>query len=51
MFILRDTSETYSQYNELYRISHVAVGAARDFSVIGNAPVTGVSTAGIGTVV
>ena len=41
------TSETYSQYNELYRISHVAVGAARSFSVIGNAPVTGVSTAGI----
>ena len=45
------TSETYSQYNDLYRISHVAVGAARSFSVIGNAPVTGVSTAGIGTVV
>lgn len=45
------TSDKYNQYNDLYRIGHVAVGAARSFSVIGNTPVTGVSTAGIGTVV
>ena len=46
------TSETYDQYNDnLYRIENVAVGAAKSFSVIGNTPVTGVTTAGIGTVV
>ena len=46
------TSETYDQYNEsLYRIENVVVGAARSFSVIGNTPITGVTTAGIGTVV
>ena len=45
------TSETYGQYNNLYRISDVHVGAARSFSVVGNSPVTGVTTAGIGSVV
>ena len=45
------TSETYGQYNSLYRISDVHVGAARSFSVVGNSPVTGVTTAGIGSVV
>jgi len=46
------TSETYDQYNDsLYRIENIAVGAAKSFSVIGNTPVTGVTTAGIGTVV
>ena len=46
------TSETYDQYNDnLYRIENVAVGAAKSFSVIGNTPITGVTTAGIGTVV
>ena len=29
------TSDKYNQYNDLYRIGHVAVGAARSFSVIG----------------
>ena len=45
------TSESYKQYNDLYRISEVNVGAARSFSVIGNSAITGVSTAGIGSVV
>jgi len=44
------SSESYKQYNDLYRIQSVAVGAAKSFSVIGNTPVTGVTTAGIGTV-
>ena len=44
------SSETYSQYNDLYRISDVHVGAARSFTVIGNSAVTGVTTAGIGSV-
>jgi len=45
------TSETYKQYDDLYRIENIAVGAAKSFSVIGNKPITGVTTAGIGTVV
>ena len=45
------TSESYKQYNDLYRISEVHVGAARSFAVISNTPITGVSTAGIGSVV
>ena len=45
------TSESYNQYNDLYRISEVHVGAARSFAVISNTPITGVSTAGIGSVV
>ena len=45
------TSDSYSQYNDIYRIGHVAVGAARSFSIIGNTPITGVTTAGIGTVI
>ena len=45
------TSETYGQYNNLYRIADVTVGAGRSFEVIGNTPVTGVTTAGIGSVV
>ncbi len=50
-------SETYSQYNNLYRVSDVWVGAAKSFSVIGNSPVIGVTTGivsnsftGIGTI-
>jgi len=45
------TSESYQQYNDLYRISEIHVGAARSFAVISNTPITGVSTAGIGSVV
>ena len=45
------TSETYKQYNDLYRISDVHVGAARSFAVVGNSVITGVTTAGIGSVV
>ena len=45
------SSETYGQYNNLYRILDVHVGAARSFTVVGNTPVTGVTTAGIGSVV
>jgi hypothetical protein len=45
------TSDSYSQYNDIYRIQSIAVGAAKSFSVIGNKPITGVTTAGIGTVV
>ena len=46
------TSETYDQYNDLYRIENIAVGAAKSFSVTGNPlkPVIGVSTLGIGAV-
>ena len=44
-------SDSYSQYNDIYRIQSIAVGAAKSFSVIGNKPITGVTTAGIGTVV
>ena len=45
------TSETYGQYNGLYRILDVHVGAARSFTAVGNSPITGVTTAGIGSVV
>jgi len=45
------TSESYQQYNDLYRISEIHVGAARSFAVISNTPIIGVSTAGIGSVV
>ena len=44
------TSETYGQYNSLYRISDVYVGAGRSFGVVGNSAITGVTTAGIGSV-
>ncbi len=44
------SNDTYSQYNNLYRISEIAVGAARSFAVISNSPITGVQTSGIGTV-
>ena len=45
------TSETYGQYNDLYRIQDVHVGAGRSFTVVGNKSITGVTTAGIGSVV
>ena len=45
------TSDSYNQYNDYYRINEIAVGAAKSFTVIGNTPVTGVSTAGIGSIV
>jgi len=45
------TSESYNQYNDYYRITDVWVGAAKSFSVVGNNQVTGVSTAGIGSIV
>jgi len=43
------TSETYRNYNNLYRILEVQVGAAKTFVVTSVTPVTGVSTSGIGT--
>ena len=43
------TSETYRNYNNLYRILDVQVGAAKTFVVTSINPVTGVSTSGIGT--
>ena len=42
-------SETYRKYNNLYRILDVQVGAAKSFVATSINPVTGVSTAGIGT--
>ena len=45
------TSAAYKQYNDLYRIEKVQVGGAKSIFVLGNSAITGVTTAGIGTVV
>ena len=45
------TSETYKQYNDLYRIEKIQVGAAKSVYVLGNSAITGVTTGGIGAVV
>ena len=44
------TSETYSQYNTVYRVSDVVVGGAKSFTAICDPAITGITTAGIGTV-
>ncbi len=43
------TSETYNQYNGVYRITGVGVGFAKSFAVYSDKTITGVTTTGIGT--
>ena len=43
------SSETYNQYNDLYRISEINVGAGKSFTAISDKTVVNVSTSGIGT--
>ena len=43
------TSNTYQQYNDLYRISSVGIGSEKDFFAVSDFSVTGVTTAGIGS--
>ena len=43
------TSETYNQFNSLYRITEIGVGAAKSFRAASDVSISGVTTAGIGT--
>ena len=44
------TSETYNQFNSLYRITEIDVGAAKSFRAFASdVSISGVTTAGIGT--
>jgi hypothetical protein len=43
------TSETYNQFNSLYRIAEIGVGAAKSFRAASDVTLSGVTTAGIGT--
>ena len=43
------TSESYNQFNSLYRITEVGVGAANSFRASSDASISGVTTSGIGT--
>ena len=43
------SSETYNQYNDLYRITEIGVGAAKSFRAISDKTLSGVSNSGIGT--
>ena len=44
------TSDTYNQYNSVYRITTVDPGFAKSFTVYSDNAITGVTTTGIGTV-
>jgi hypothetical protein len=44
------TSETYKGYNTVYRVADVQVGGAKSFTVISDTAITGVTTAGIGSI-
>ena len=44
------TSDTYKPYNTLYRITEVVVGGAKSFTAISDPAITGITTAGVGTV-
>ena len=43
------SSETYNQYNDLYRITEINVGAGKSFTAVSDQTVVNVSTSGIGT--
>ena len=43
------TSESYNQYNDLYRISKIVVGAGKSFTAVSDQTVVDVTTSGIGT--
>ena len=43
------SSETYNQYNDLYRITEIGVGAAKSFRAISDKTLSGVTNSGIGT--
>ena len=43
------SSETYNQFNSLYRITEIDVGAAKSFRAASDVTLSGVTTAGIGT--
>ncbi len=43
------TSETYNQYNDVFRITSVGVGFAKSFVAYTDKAITGVTTTGIGT--
>jgi hypothetical protein len=43
------TSESYNQYNDLYRITDVNVGGGKSFTVISDKTLSGIMTTGIGT--
>ena len=43
------TSDTYKQYNTVYRISEVEVGAAKSFVALSDPALTGVNNTGIGS--
>ena len=43
------SSETYNQYNDLYRITEINVGGGKSFTAISDKGLVGVMTTGIGT--
>ena len=43
------SSETYNQYNDLYRITEINVGGGKSFTAISDKSLVGVMTTGIGT--
>ena len=43
------TSESYNQYNDLYRITDINVGGGKSFTLISDKTLSGIMTTGIGT--